>query len=317
MWLTEAELGNRYSTDIKPCFEGGAEGSMLALDGVPLHYRLFIPKGAETLVLLCTGRTESVFKYQELIFELQRQGIAVAALDHRGQGLSGRQTEDPHLGFVEDFQHYAEDLKQFVDQLVLPLGFKRHWLLAHSMGGCVAALYLERHGHPFEKVAMTSPMFSINTAPFPLWVARGMARWQSQQDKRKGRHRYVPTAGPFKKPAFDENGVSHSRLRFDLCQHWLEVMPDARLGGPSAQWLHAAFQAMDEAVAGAGAIQVPVLVVAAGEDKVVSLGGQRAFVDALPLGELHQMAGAWHELLLESDAYRQPTLDLIWQFFQG
>ncbi|EKE75479.1 alpha/beta fold hydrolase [Gallaecimonas xiamenensis] len=315
MWLTEDALKAGYQSLVHPYFEGGQIGSLLSPDGVELHYRLFLPPGASTLLVLSSGRTESVLKYQELIFELGRLGIAVAALDHRGQGFSGRLTDDPLLGYVEDFDHYAEDLHLFVNQVVLPLGFKRHWLLAHSMGGCIAALYLAAFAHPFDKVAMTSPMLSINTAPFPNWVAKSMARWQSQQDKRRGQPRYVLTTGPYQRKPFEGNGLSHSHYRYELCQDWLEAMPDARLGGPSAQWLDAAFLAMDKAVKEAGAITVPVLVLVAGEDKVVSRTGQEALVAALPKGSLQIIDGGWHELLLEEDGYRLATLERLWAFF--
>ncbi|WP_417359935.1 alpha/beta fold hydrolase [Gallaecimonas pentaromativorans] len=315
MWLTEAQFERLYPDAIRGYFDAGQQGHLEGLDGVSLHYRLFLPEGASTLLVLSSGRTESVIKYQELIFELGQKGIAVAALDHRGQGLSGRLTGDSELGFVEDFDHYGADLDHFVQKVVVPLGYARHWLLAHSMGGCISALYLERYPHPFEKVVMTSPMFAINTAPFPLWVARGMARWQSLQDEKRGQPRYVPTAGPYQRRPFENNELSHSTLRFERNLDWLDELPGARLGGPSAQWLNAAFLAMEKAIANAVNIKVPVLVIAAGDDKVVSLAGQRAFVDALPDGRLDIVAGGWHELLLESDDYRLLTLATLWSFF--
>ncbi|WP_115719282.1 alpha/beta fold hydrolase [Gallaecimonas mangrovi] len=317
MWLTEAQFQNQYPGDIRHYFDAGQQGQLQGVDGVTLHYRLFLPEGASTLLVLSSGRTESVIKYQELIYELGQKGVAVAALDHRGQGLSSRMTEDSHLGYVDDFEHYAADLDHFVQKVVVPLGYEQHWLLAHSMGGCISALLLERYPHPFKKVVMVSPMFAIHTNPFPQWVARSMARWQSQQDKKRGQPRYVPTAGPYLRRAFEDNELSHSKVRYERCMDWLDEIPGARLGGPSAQWLNAAFLAMDKAIANACNIKVPVLVIAAGDDKVVSLEGQQAFVAALPNGRLDRVAGGWHELLLESDEYRLVTLATLWAFFNG
>ncbi|MCV5871060.1 alpha/beta fold hydrolase, partial [Escherichia coli] len=41
-------------------------------------------------VLIVNGRIESSWKYQELFYDLYRQGYDVYSFDHRGQGLSDR-----------------------------------------------------------------------------------------------------------------------------------------------------------------------------------------------------------------------------------
>ena len=37
--------------------------------------------------------------------------------DHRGQGLSGRMLDNPQPGYVESFDDYVQDFKQFYDEL--------------------------------------------------------------------------------------------------------------------------------------------------------------------------------------------------------
>lgn len=74
-----------------------SQGIFKGVGNVPLHYAYAIPANAKATIVILNGRTESVLKYQEMYFELTRQGYAVFSYDHRGQGLSGRLNEDPQL----------------------------------------------------------------------------------------------------------------------------------------------------------------------------------------------------------------------------
>ncbi|MCV6036713.1 alpha/beta fold hydrolase, partial [Escherichia coli] len=49
-------------------------------------------------VLIVNGRIESSWKYQELFYDLYRQGYDVYSFDHRGQGLSDRLLSDSDMG---------------------------------------------------------------------------------------------------------------------------------------------------------------------------------------------------------------------------
>ena len=51
-------------------------------------------------VIVAPGRTEFVEKYFEVIKELQGRGFAVFCIDWRGQGLSGREVDNPEKGHM-------------------------------------------------------------------------------------------------------------------------------------------------------------------------------------------------------------------------
>jgi len=65
-------------------------------DGVKIAFCQVLQADAKQAVVISNGRVESYLKYQELIFDLYQQGYSVFALDHRGQGLSDRITDNPH-----------------------------------------------------------------------------------------------------------------------------------------------------------------------------------------------------------------------------
>src|SRR5580704_4448991 len=90
-----------------------------------------------TCVLL-NGQTEFIEKYFEVIDELRGRGFAVASLDWRGQGGSGRLVPDAPLRVhIGDFADYDADLSAFMEKVVDPILPKGTPViaLAHSMGG--------------------------------------------------------------------------------------------------------------------------------------------------------------------------------------
>ena len=67
---------------------------------------------------------------------------------HRGQGRSGRLLADPHLGHVNRFNDYVDDLAAFWQQEVQPGPWRKRYILAHSMGGAISTLFLQIYSFP-------------------------------------------------------------------------------------------------------------------------------------------------------------------------
>ncbi|HEV8689846.1 MAG TPA: alpha/beta fold hydrolase, partial [Ideonella sp.] len=115
--------------------------------------------------MISNGRTETYLKYKELAFDLARARYSVYIHDHRGQGMSPRLFTDADAhdkGHVERFDDYVEDLHAFVGQVVRPEQPGRLFLLAHSMGGGIAARYLQKYPDTFTAAALSSPMLEPN-----------------------------------------------------------------------------------------------------------------------------------------------------------
>ena len=113
-------------------------------------------------VLIVNGRIESSWKYQELFYDLYRQGFDVYSFDHRGQGLSDRLLSDSDMGHVYDFTDYIDDMDIVVKKHDLS-EYQQCFIIAHSMGGAIATRYLQTHPeHPFTGLILSAPMFGIN-----------------------------------------------------------------------------------------------------------------------------------------------------------
>jgi lysophospholipase len=95
----------------------------------------------------------------------------------------------------------------------------------------------------------------------------------------------------------------------------LEADPTLGIASPTVAWLDAVFAAMGEfrPPEFAGRIRQPVLMLAAGDDRVVSTPAIAAFARNLPAGSHRVIAGAKHEMLQEDDRYRAQ----VWAAFDA
>jgi lysophospholipase len=313
---TEAELPSSYPGAIAAFWTTGENGQFISTRGENVHIRFmsFPRQGADTAIVIASGRTEGLIKYKELIYDLNRNGYSVFIHDHRGQGSSTRLLSDPMIGHVEQFEDYVADLKTFFDDQVKPTGHKRHILLSHSMGGCIASLYLEEHQRDFDRAVLSSPMHEpkLPAAEATLFAASAI-------DTVGLGDRFIPGGHPYDHVReFDPatNEFTHSRIRWETAWDEYNANPAAKLGSPSIHWVRVAYAAGRTAQDRAGRIVVPILLLQASDDTSVVNSAQNRF--HARLNSVHPdsctlvtLNGARHELFIEADEYRTPALDRI------
>ena len=88
---------------------------------------------------------------------------------------------------------------------------------------------------------------------------------------------------------------------------WIKSNPDLALGGPTLSWLAASLRSVDRLRQRdyPERIRVPVLVLSASEDTVVSNHAQHALGERIPHARVVVVSGARHEVLMETDDRRQ------------
>ncbi|MDO8838091.1 MAG: alpha/beta hydrolase [Parvibaculum sp.] len=287
-----------------PMPEGGQVRWMTMPDGARL--RVFTWAGGHRgTVFLFNGRTEFVEKYFEVVGELRARGFAVVSLDWRGQGLSTRLLADPRKGHIDDFSTFDRDLAQVMAE-VAP-GFPKPWFaLAHSMGGNI--LMRAAHDHPdwFAGVVLSAPMLGLNFPGKAMALAvRGLA---VGLDRLGLGARYLPGGTPKAndETPFAENILTHDERRYALLQALTRAEPGLGLGSATVGWLHAAFRSVDTVSAPGwlAEVETPVLICLAAQDSLIDGAALRHAAVHLPGGELVEIAGARHEILIEIDACR-------------
>ena len=300
----------------RDCFEPVA----LLAAGAKLRAAVFAPDaGAKPrgVCVLLNGQTEFIEKYFEVIDELRGRGLAVAAVDWRGQGGSGRLVPDaPLKGHIHDFAEYDADLEAMMDEIVAPLlsGGQRPIALTHSMGGHVLLRYLGRHQGCFAACALCAPMLMFSTRGQPRWLVQLVTNVMT----RIGRGRDFVWGIAGRDPltmTFDEQIVTSDRARFQRTQGLLVQHPELRLAGPTWGWVAAAYRSIGGfAAPGYGeCITTPVLICGAGRDRIVVTDAARRFAARMPAATYLEIEGAEHEILMERDVFRQR----LWSAFDA
>lgn len=280
--------------------------------GARLRYACWNPAGAPRgSVVLLTGRGEFVEKYAtEVVGELLGRGFAVFALDWRGQGLSDRALPDRDKGHIDNFDTYVADLGLFLDKIVGPAAPRPVVALCHSMGAHILLRHLSETGNRLFKAALTvSPMTGLQREAFLRSVLMLMPVVPAVEQ------RYLFGTGPFLLLAreFHSNFVTHDERRYRFTEDWYKADPRLSLGGPTIGWARQAARSMTAALAPGylERIDLPVLMLSAGEDRLVDPTSHIPVAQRLPKGELVTIEGARHEIMMETDGIRAQ----FWQAF--
>jgi lysophospholipase len=302
-----------------PTPENAAGGFFTTRDGKKIRYGLFPATGRpmKGTVVVLTGRNECIEKYFETIRDLAERGLGVATLDWRGQGGSDRLIRDRQRGYVRSFRDYTSDLEQFFEEVVLPDCRGPYYILAHSAGAVIALLAAPSMVNRVRRMVLIAPFLTLPDLPVSISAVRRVCSFFCFL----GLGRLYAAWGPRKKrpPPFATNKVTTDPARFARNMRIYETYPQLALGGPTIRWLRAAAQAA-EAVSDPdymAGIKIPLLMIAAGTDRVVSTKAVEAYARDLRLGSLLMIDGARHEILQEADIYREPFLAAFDAFIPG
>jgi lysophospholipase len=100
--------------------------------------------------------------------------------------------------------------------------------------------------------------------------------------------------------------VTSDARRYAFTEWWFQADPRLKLGGVTYQWLHAGFDsiAMLQRPGMIEGIDVPVLLLSAGNDKLVDDASHPPVVRRLRQGRLVFYEEAQHEIMMETDEIR-------------
>ena len=298
-------------------------------DKVPLRVAMWQPthnltRDGEAIGTVCLfhGFSEYIEKYYEVIEELRKRGFVVAVMEWRGHGMSKRFFKNRARGHVTSFRHYQRDLGAFLNQFVKPNCPKPYYALAHSMGGHnIFRSCANGHGTAFERVVLSAPM--LHLAPPNLlglhWLKGGKNRFSnkiiSQRPTRllTGLLRFAGFGWAFASGSnhlhhpFKGNRLTSNQERYETTEKLLNQYPEVGIGGPTYSWLNAACRSMRKVLRPSflQKINVPILIVAAGSDQVVSTPALEKIGPQLRIGHQVVIMGAKHEILQERAELRE------------
>jgi len=302
------------STLDNPIPTGAIVAAARAVDGTKLRTARWIPPCAvRGTIAILGGRAEFIEKYFETIEQLLDRRFAVATMDWRGQGGSARQLKNPRKGHIDDFSLYERDLDGLVSEVLDPSCPRPWYGLCHSMGAAILLAVARAGRCPFDRLVLTSPMIALAGSKRPRVVRLVV----EALDAVGLGGAFVPGGGPniIVAEPFAGNPFTSDPARYARTSGVVAADPDLGLGWPTIGWLHAAFRLMREFEDPdfPRRTLTPILVLAAGADRVTDTRATERFASRLRAGRLIVVDGAEHEIMMERDIFR----DRFWAAFDS
>lgn len=288
---------------------GGEVCVLVRPDGGHLRYVWFQSTAARQrqTVLFLTGYAEFVEKQVDVVGQLIQRGHSVLVLDWRGQGLSSRHCDDPQKGWIDSFDHHLDDLDAVLADCFSGAGGVPQFLvLGHSMGGHLALRFAHRRPALCSRLVLSAPMVDIEMA---LWQ-KLLVGWFVDCMILLGQgRRYILAGGPqnAKNRQFDGNPLTAHQGNFERIFQLIDHDPRLAVGAPTYDWVKAARTSIKKLSnpGFAEAITQPVLMVIAGQERIVDNVASQQFLNRLVNGQGLFLEMARHEIMLETDDIRQ------------
>lgn len=262
------------------------------------------PRGS---ILFQGGRGDFVEKYLESFAHWHAQGWRITAFDWRGQGGSGRTTAAPHVGHIDDFATYIDDLRDFwrdwADGAAGP-----HVAIGHSMGGHLILRALAERAIAPDAAVLVAPMLGLH-APIGPRFGEALANVLGALGK--------PTRAAWKgneRPytlAARQTLLTHDRSRYEDELWWQAQDPALVTGPPSWRWVLQGFASTRRlrASAALSGMTTPVLMLVAEADRLVDPAAALSVATRLPDARIVRFgAESAHEILREVDPVRDRAL---------
>jgi acylglycerol lipase len=256
------------------------EDTFVGVRGLRIHVRTWAPASPPRgVVVIAHGFAEHGGRYAAVAERLLAGGMAVAAADHRGHGLSeGARTS------VVRFADYVDDLTTVVSRARARWPSQRQVLLGHSMGGLIALDYAVRANPSLDGLVLSAPAACPgDVSKVQLALGRLLSR-------------VAPNVGVLKLPL---NRISRDQAVVDAYNNDPLVFRTpirARLG---AEML----DAMDRVDKALPAMRMPLLVMQGTADGLVDPGcGPHVYERAGSTDKTLKMYdGLWHEIFNEPE----------------
>lgn len=306
----ESQMKNRILPLMRINLE---EGYFKADDGAKIHYGYINNPNAKEAVVISHGFCEFIPKYYELIYMMYEAGYSVYMNEHRGHGYSDGKTSDCGMVTINDFNTYVDDLHKFVEEVVrIKEKGNSLYLYAHSMGGGIAAMYIEKYPADFCKAVLSSPMIEMQYGGFSMSAVKIIMKISKIL---KWGLKYMPGQRTYDGIYDFEGSCAMSEPRYKYIYGCREADEHYRSYGATYNWGNASINATKYIKNNINRISIPVLLCQAGEDTLVSNEAQDYFVENTQNTQKIFYPEAKHELYNASqeirDRYYQDILGFL------
>ncbi len=269
-----------------------------------------VPRGS---LLFAAGRGDFVEKYLETLGDWHSRGWSVSSFDWRGQG---RSKGGNAAGHFDSFDILVRDLGDLIDDWAAATPGP-HVVVAHSMGGHMLLRLLIERRPDIAAAVLVAPMIVVNSGAFPEWAAAGLAAAATMTGFGRWPIWGVQlTRSPV--GSVRQRILTGCAERYEDELFWWDRDPDASPAPPSFGWLNAAYHSARAFTAEAlGKVDLPILLLGAERDQLVSPAAIKRVAELLPNSELVMFDDCAHEILRERDQVRGEALARIDAFLDA
>jgi acylglycerol lipase len=260
-----------------------------------IYHQCWLPEGPVKAVLLVVhGLAEHCGRYMNLVNYFVPCAYAVYGFDLPGHGKShGKRV------YVDRFEDYTKTLADFLDEVRTLHSETPLFLVGHSMGSLVSALFLTRRQEDFSGAILSGPgsvKVPENISPFTIFAGRVFSV-------------LMPKMGLIK---LDVSGVSRDP---SVVRAYVED-PLVHTGKTTARLAAEILGAMQRISEEANRITLPILLIQGGADKLVDPEGARMLFDTVGSSDktLKIYEGLYHEIMNEPE--REQVLNDMEQWLE-
>ena len=314
-------FSKNYSEDmirkVEPVLNGiRKSGYITGINEIKLYYEMFIAENPKGNIVICHGIGEYTEKYNELIYYFINSGYSVFIMEHRGNGRSGRLGGDPGQISVEKFEYYIEDFRTFMDKVVIPnAGSKKSILFAHSMGGGIGTIFLERYPEYFDGAVLSSPMHKISTGKTPPFIADIFSSILVLFGKE---YKYMPGQKAYSGNRRFPSRSTNCEERYNYQYNKICSNKFFQTGGASAKWYFEAAKATRylRSKKNILKVKIPVMLLQAQCDTHVLPQAHYKFAKYAENCEVVIVSNGKHETFFVTDDITIPVIEKIMEFIK-
>ncbi|SDI53710.1 lysophospholipase [Pseudobutyrivibrio sp. 49] len=316
IFIEDKDFANAMQDTILPFMNGKLQdGYFVNTDGLNLHYQMMINPAEKASIVISHGYCEFATKFTETIYYFYKMGYSVFIVEHRGHGFSDRQVEGFSKVYVDRFENYVKDFNQFIEKIVIPESKTKHlYLFAHSMGGGIGAMYLEKYPKVFEKAVLTSPMIRLVTHNINSFVAAIVCILSYLPMFSK---RYLPKHHDYDHTFKYPHCSAMSKARYTYQYNEREREPHYRTNGATFAWIREALNVSKKILKNAHLIEIPVILMQASKDTLVMSDAQEHFCQKAKNCKLIRFEGSKHEIFNATDEIIQDYYSKIFEYYEN
>ncbi len=280
-----------------------------------IYYRTFLLDNPKANIIISHGHREFVERYNEMIYYFLNAGYSVFIMEHRGHGRSEHLGIDRSQINVELFDYYLDDIKLFVDNIVLKKSMdKPLFLFAHSMGGGIGAGFLEKYPDIFKCAILHAPMLEINTGSIPIVAAFILARIMKLIHKEMV---YIPGQKPYEGQKEVHEKAADCIERYKYTYDNVINNELFQYGGSSINWYFECSKAIKDIIKkdNAEKVKIPVMLMQPQNDFYIMLKAHYEFAKYAKNCTLVKIKNSKHESFNENDNIAFPVFNAILEFF--